>query len=146
MLKIRRSRDRLIFNMGIPILVRPHLYIETVPRASAVIYLSSYPVIFRLQRDKGKLSFTKQRTPRVDFTNGINVLYTNLKNCLSFYLCGWLILYISVSLVVTQIYLSFPEATGNVNGAKRIMWDFGFHALIPLRKRSPDVQSQLPVI
>ena len=31
MLKIRRSWDRLIFNMGIPILVRRHLYIETVP-------------------------------------------------------------------------------------------------------------------
>ena len=31
MLKIRRSRDRLIFNMGIPILVRQHLYIETAP-------------------------------------------------------------------------------------------------------------------
>ena len=30
MLKIRRSCDRLIFNMGIPILVR-HLYIETIP-------------------------------------------------------------------------------------------------------------------
>ena len=29
MLKIRRSRDRLIFNVGIPILVRRHLYIET---------------------------------------------------------------------------------------------------------------------
>ena len=29
MLKVRRSRDRLIFNMGIPILVRRHLYIET---------------------------------------------------------------------------------------------------------------------
>ena len=29
MLKIRRSRDRLIFNMRIPILVRRHLYIET---------------------------------------------------------------------------------------------------------------------
>ena len=28
MLKIRRSRDLLIFNMGIPILVRRHLYIE----------------------------------------------------------------------------------------------------------------------
>ena len=28
MLKIRRSRDRLIFNMGISILVRRHLYIE----------------------------------------------------------------------------------------------------------------------
>ena len=31
MLKIRRSRDRLIFNMGIHILIRPHLYIETAP-------------------------------------------------------------------------------------------------------------------
>ena len=30
MLKIRRSRDRLIFNMGIPVLVR-RLYIETPP-------------------------------------------------------------------------------------------------------------------
>ena len=33
MLKIRRSRDRLIFNMVIPILVRRHLYIETCPRS-----------------------------------------------------------------------------------------------------------------
>ena len=32
MLKIRRSWDRLIFNTGIPILVRRHIYIETVPR------------------------------------------------------------------------------------------------------------------
>ena len=31
MLKIRRSRDRLIFNVGIIILVRRHLYIETAP-------------------------------------------------------------------------------------------------------------------
>ena len=31
MLKIRRSRDRLIFTMGIPILVRQHLYIEMAP-------------------------------------------------------------------------------------------------------------------
>ena len=30
-LKIRQSRDRLIFNMGIHILVRGHLYIETAP-------------------------------------------------------------------------------------------------------------------
>ena len=34
MLKIRRSWDCLIFNMGIPILVRRHLYIETAPRWS----------------------------------------------------------------------------------------------------------------
>ena len=31
MLKIRRSRNRLIFNMGIPMLVRRHLYIGTAP-------------------------------------------------------------------------------------------------------------------
>ena len=31
MLKIRRSLDRLIFNMGIPILVRRHLYTKTAP-------------------------------------------------------------------------------------------------------------------
>ena len=31
MLKIRRSWYRLILNMGIPILVRRHLYIETTP-------------------------------------------------------------------------------------------------------------------
>ena len=31
MLKIRRSHDRLSLNMGIPILVRQHLYIETAP-------------------------------------------------------------------------------------------------------------------
>ena len=36
MLKIRRSRDRLIFNMGIPILVRRHIYIETAPRSQRV--------------------------------------------------------------------------------------------------------------
>ena len=31
LLKIRRSRDRLIFNMGILILVRRHIYIERAP-------------------------------------------------------------------------------------------------------------------
>ena len=35
-LKIRRSLDHLIFNMGIPILVRWHLYIETGPRSILV--------------------------------------------------------------------------------------------------------------
>ena len=33
MLKIRRSRDRIIFNMAIPILVRQHLYIDMAPRS-----------------------------------------------------------------------------------------------------------------
>ena len=31
MLRIRRSRNRLILNMGIPILVRRHLYVEAAP-------------------------------------------------------------------------------------------------------------------
>ena len=37
MLKIRRSRDRLIFNMGIPIPGKGDLYIETGPRAVPVV-------------------------------------------------------------------------------------------------------------
>ena len=36
MLKIRRSRDRLIFNMGIPIPEKDSLYIETVSRFSII--------------------------------------------------------------------------------------------------------------
>ena len=36
MLKIRRSWDRLIFNMGITILVRRHLYIDTAPMVTSV--------------------------------------------------------------------------------------------------------------
>ena len=36
MLKIRRSPDRLIFDMGIPILVRQHLYIETAPQGDII--------------------------------------------------------------------------------------------------------------
>ena len=38
-LKIRRSRDRLIFNMGIPILVRRHLYIETALRFRSRLFI-----------------------------------------------------------------------------------------------------------
>ena len=37
MLKIRRSRNRLIFNMGTPILVRQHLYVETPPGLRVVL-------------------------------------------------------------------------------------------------------------
>ena len=38
MLKIRRSRDRLVFNMGIPILARRHLYIEMAPCSSQEVH------------------------------------------------------------------------------------------------------------
>ena len=40
MLKIRRSRDRLIFNMGIPLLVRRHILLRRPP-ASGTILLNS---------------------------------------------------------------------------------------------------------
>ena len=47
MLKIRRSWDRLIFNMGIPILVRRHLYTETTPRPlPGMILTEKYIYIF----------------------------------------------------------------------------------------------------
>ena len=39
MLKIRR--DRLIFNMGIPILARQNLYIETTPRLFTTVWLKT---------------------------------------------------------------------------------------------------------
>ena len=38
MLKIRQSWDRLIFNMGIPILVRRHFYIDETPPEYHVLY------------------------------------------------------------------------------------------------------------
>ena len=46
MLKIRRSQDRLIFNMWIPILVRRYLYIKMVPSSipSQVKYCSNWPI------------------------------------------------------------------------------------------------------
>ena len=37
MMKITRSRDRLIFNLWIPIMVRLHLYIETAPGISVTL-------------------------------------------------------------------------------------------------------------
>ena len=40
MLKIRRMWDRLILSMGIPILVRRHLYIETPPDSYKYTHLS----------------------------------------------------------------------------------------------------------
>ena len=41
MLKIRRSRDCLIFNMGILILIRQHLYIGMVPWCNESLVSSS---------------------------------------------------------------------------------------------------------
>ena len=45
MLKIRRSWDRLIFNMGIPILAWRYLYIEMAPRKAVFLYSKQPPVI-----------------------------------------------------------------------------------------------------
>ena len=57
MLKIRRSRDRLIFNVGIPKLVRRHLYIETAPRSPSAMILS---VRWRTTCDSSMLSNGKK--------------------------------------------------------------------------------------
>ena len=50
MLKIRRSRDRLIFIMGIPILVRRYLYIETTHWWLAFAFATFYVTIYRYKR------------------------------------------------------------------------------------------------
>ena len=44
-LKIRRSWDPLIFNMGIPIMVRQYLYIETAPRLPLYNSLLLIPMV-----------------------------------------------------------------------------------------------------
>ena len=46
MLKIRRSHDRLIFNMGIPIPGKDGLYIETGPGTHLSIFLNPHTCSF----------------------------------------------------------------------------------------------------
>ena len=48
MLKIRRSRDRLIFNMGIHITRKDGLYIETGPRCqlTMALYISEWRHVY----------------------------------------------------------------------------------------------------
>ena len=48
MLKIRQSRDRHIFYMGIPVLVRRHLYINTAPGRLLPLLLWYDKMIFYL--------------------------------------------------------------------------------------------------
>ena len=45
---MRRSRDRIIFILGFPILVNRHLYIELMPRLSATTWIISWnlPITF----------------------------------------------------------------------------------------------------
>ena len=53
MLKIRLSQDRLIFNMGIPILVRWHLHIDTAPRSPWVhIVIDIYHIVKQITKIK----------------------------------------------------------------------------------------------
>ena len=46
MLKRRRSRDRLILNMWIPILRRWHLYTETAPRSASFYFVRQIRALF----------------------------------------------------------------------------------------------------
>ena len=47
MLKIRRSQDRLIFDMEIPILVKWHLYIEMAPRLLNSLFLAATKQLYK---------------------------------------------------------------------------------------------------
>ena len=60
--KIRRSWDRLIFNMGIPILVRLHLFIATSPRLLEDFpnYVFFYSTIRRRNSKSRPLEWTLQ--------------------------------------------------------------------------------------
>ena len=60
MIKIRRSHDRLIFIMGIPMLVRMHLYIKTAPGHSEYVFIVVYSVDLRR-------SYTRMRASRQGF-------------------------------------------------------------------------------
>ena len=55
MLKIRRSQDRLIFNMGIPILIKQYLYAEMVPRTLPGLLNFLHQPNDLLEKDIGKL-------------------------------------------------------------------------------------------
>ena len=57
MLKIRRLRDRLIFNMGIPILVRGHLHIETAPGYNITCEGEMYSIVWVRSIASGLRSF-----------------------------------------------------------------------------------------
>ena len=81
MLKIRRSRDRLIFNMGIPILVRRHLYID--PPGSEKDYFSM-PVYMR--RDMLTWKSLSSEYTRTDlYLSAKTPIRTNINSLVSLY-------------------------------------------------------------
>ena len=66
MLKIRRSHDRLIFNMEIPIPEKDGLYIEMAPRSSSHKYkdgLSSYRDFYYKDKMAVRLSYLHNKNP-----------------------------------------------------------------------------------
>ena len=72
MLEITRSRNRLIFRIGIPILVRWHLYIETAPWAPDCNQLVWRAVWMNVSNATPKASDI-YKTP-VHFINGISIV------------------------------------------------------------------------
>ena len=63
MLKIRRSRDRFIFNMGIPMPRKDGLYIETGPRT--LFFSHSDFNLYRVVPNSGEMS-CQLWTPKID--------------------------------------------------------------------------------
>ena len=64
MLNIRRSLDRLIFNIGFPILLR-HLYIETAPRFISYVTAEKYLIWYTNYHCKLQLTLIPEHDCRV---------------------------------------------------------------------------------
>ena len=86
MFKIRRSRDRLIFNMGIPILLRWHLYIEMAPWYHLMQLIHLRVVLEKVLCLKNKILNESMR----EFLKGISLFQQLCYDCTSCLLCLWL--------------------------------------------------------
>ena len=98
MLKIRRSRDRLIFNMGIPIPGKGGLYIETGPRLKAFVSVDvfSFLCMFTVRSFLGICNFSIKHTLFVretEWAQDCDKQLTFQSHNVFFYFHIWIFLY-----------------------------------------------------
>ena len=103
MLKIKRSPNCLTFNMGIPILVRRHLYIETAPRWRAVMWVTPDQggVLFYSQLVWRYRNWPRYIAGRRIYGHGINSLISGKRHNRSM-----LMLYQTSSFNMCTLYIS----------------------------------------
>ena len=92
MLKIRRSRDRLIFNMGIPIPEKDNLYIEAGRRFPSYVYTGPTLILTHQHQTKHSLesAYHAMRTPNLMCAGSSRHHYLVTPTCWSF-LYVWLV-------------------------------------------------------